>query len=198
MTLHIGIVACSAEGAALCYRTICVDGAAELGPHAHPEVSMHTHSLAEYMDRIYRGDWPGVAELMLASADKLARIGADSWSAPTNTIHQALGQVAARSRGVGCTSPRSSPTKRRGAACGASASPARAGSSTATSTLTSSRARGSRRYGRRRRRDEINRIIMDELVCSGFKRSRHHFSRSSADEGQTAATRSPWPAPRSR
>ena len=90
MTLHIGIVACSAEGAALCYRTICVEGAAQLGPHAHPEVSMHTHSLAEYMDRIYRGDWPGVAELMLSSADKLARIGADFLICPDNTIHQAL------------------------------------------------------------------------------------------------------------
>ena len=28
---HIGIVAVSAEGAALCYRTICAEGAALLG-----------------------------------------------------------------------------------------------------------------------------------------------------------------------
>ena len=74
MTQHIGIVACSAEGAALCYRTICVEGAAALGrAHAHPEVSMHTPSLADYMEHIYRGDWQGVGELMLASAHKLAR-----------------------------------------------------------------------------------------------------------------------------
>ena len=45
---HIGIVACSAEGAALYYRTICVEGAAILGPHAHPEVTVHTLSLADY------------------------------------------------------------------------------------------------------------------------------------------------------
>ena len=58
MTGHIGIVACSAEGAALCYRTICVEGEKLLGrPHAHPEVTMHTPSLAAYMDRIYEGDW---------------------------------------------------------------------------------------------------------------------------------------------
>jgi len=38
---HIGIVACSAEGAALCYHTICVEGTAILGPHAHPEVTVH-------------------------------------------------------------------------------------------------------------------------------------------------------------
>lgn len=42
MALHIGIVACSAEGAALCYQTICKEGPAKLGPHKHPEVSMHT------------------------------------------------------------------------------------------------------------------------------------------------------------
>jgi hypothetical protein len=50
---HIGIVACSAEGAALCYRTICVEGAAILGPHAHPEVTVHTPSLADYMACIW-------------------------------------------------------------------------------------------------------------------------------------------------
>src|SRR6186713_3295943 len=47
--LHIGIVACSAEGAALCYRTLCSEGAQFLGPHNHPEVSVHTHPLAKYM-----------------------------------------------------------------------------------------------------------------------------------------------------
>jgi len=40
MPAHIGIVAGSAEGAALCYRTICTEGAALLGTHAHPEVSI--------------------------------------------------------------------------------------------------------------------------------------------------------------
>lgn len=90
MPQHIGIVACSAEGAALCYRTICVEGSALCGPHAHPEVSMHTHSLAEYMKPIDRGDWRGVAALMRSSADKLAAIGADFLICPDNTIHQAL------------------------------------------------------------------------------------------------------------
>ncbi|MDF2463298.1 MAG: putative aspartate racemase [Ramlibacter sp.] len=97
MTQHIGIVACSAEGASLCYRTICTEGAQLLGPHAHPEVSMHTPSLADYMERIYRDDWKGVGELMLASAEKLARIGADFLICPDNTIHQALPYVESRS-----------------------------------------------------------------------------------------------------
>jgi aspartate racemase len=98
MTGHIGIVACSAEGAALCYTTICVEGPRLLGaPHAHPEVSVHTHSLAEYMERIYRGDWRGVGALMLSSAEKLAKIGADFAICPDNTIHQALPYVLPRS-----------------------------------------------------------------------------------------------------
>ena len=97
MPQHIGIVACSAEGAALCYRTICVEGSGLLGPHAHPEVSMHTPSLAEYVRCLDREDWQGVGELMLASAHKLARIGADFLICPDNTIHQALPLIASRS-----------------------------------------------------------------------------------------------------
>src|SRR5262252_2640836 len=97
MTQHIGIVACSAEGAALCYRTLCAEGAALLGPHAHPEISMHTHSLAEYVARLEREDWNGVGELMLASAEKLAKSGADFLICPDNTIHQALPAIEAYS-----------------------------------------------------------------------------------------------------
>lgn len=96
MAQHIGIVACSSEGAALCYRTICLEGAMPLGRYGHPEVSMHTPSLAHYVQCLERGDWRGVGELMLASADKLAKIGADFLICPDNTIHQALPHVEAR------------------------------------------------------------------------------------------------------
>src|SRR5918996_1558925 len=97
MTQHIGIVACSAEGAALCYRTICIEGSESLGPHDHPEVSMHGHSLGEYMKCIYRDDWRGVGELMLSSANKLAKTGAEFLICPDNTIHQALPEIEPRS-----------------------------------------------------------------------------------------------------
>jgi aspartate racemase len=97
MTQHIGIVACSAEGAALCYRTICAEGAALLGPHAHPEITMHTPSLADYVACLDRGDWKGGGDLMLRSAEKLARVGADFLICPDNTIHQALPHVLPRS-----------------------------------------------------------------------------------------------------
>jgi aspartate racemase len=96
MPQHIGIVACSAEGAALCYRTICLEGAEILGPHAHPEVSLHSYPLAEYLKYIQLGDWAGVAELMMSSAEKLARAGADFLVCPDNTIHQAFDLVAHR------------------------------------------------------------------------------------------------------
>lgn len=92
--LHIGIVACSAEGAALCYRTICTEAPSLLGRFVHPEVSMHTHCLRDYMQAIERDDWSGVAELMLDSARKLQLCGAQFLIAPDNTIHRAFAQVA--------------------------------------------------------------------------------------------------------
>ena len=169
MTQHIGIVACSAEGAALCYRTVCTEGAALLGAHAHPEVSLHSQSLADYMSCIYRGDWPAVGELMLASAEKLARIGADFLICPDNTIHQALPFIEARSplpwlhiAGVVADEAAARGFRRVGI--------------TGTRWLVGSEiypekftARGLA-YLRpsAEERDEINRLIMDELVYGTF------------------------------
>ena len=95
--LHIGIVACSAEGASLCYRTICEEGEQFSRVYDHPEISMHSAPFSEYVSRIDRDDWRGVAEIMLASAEKLAKAGADFLICPDNTIHRAFGYVAARS-----------------------------------------------------------------------------------------------------
>ena len=94
---HIGIVGVSAEGAALCYRTICLEGEHYLGSYDHPEVSMHTYSLGEYMKRIERDDWTAVADLMLSSAHKLAKAGAQFLICPDNTVHQAFADVEPRS-----------------------------------------------------------------------------------------------------
>jgi aspartate racemase len=98
MTKHIGIVGCSAEGAALCYRTICLEAEPLMGKHAHPEVTMHTISLAEYMKPIDAGaGWEPVGGLMLRSAQTLKLAGADFLICPDNTIHQALPFVLPRS-----------------------------------------------------------------------------------------------------
>ena len=98
MTKHIGIVGCSAEGAALCYRTICLEAEPLMGRYAHPEITMHTIALAEYMKPIDNGvGWQPVAELMLRSADALKRAGADFLICPDNTVHEALPYVLQRS-----------------------------------------------------------------------------------------------------
>jgi aspartate racemase len=94
---HIGIVGCSSEGAALCYRTICAEASQQLGGHRHPEVTLHTPSLQLYVERLDAGDLQGVADLMLASARKLAQAGADFLVCPDNTIHQAFALVEPRS-----------------------------------------------------------------------------------------------------
>ena len=94
---HIGIVACSAEGAALCYRTICIEGANLLGRYTHPEIIMHTFPLCEYMRYIEKGDWENVADLMLSSVSKLAKVGANFAICPDNTIHQAFDLVVNKS-----------------------------------------------------------------------------------------------------
>lgn len=96
MAKHIGIVAVSAEGAALCYRTLCTEGAALLGRHAHPEVSMHTYPLADYMRHIYAGRWDEIGEMLLASAEKLRQAGAELLICPDNTVHEALDLVRDR------------------------------------------------------------------------------------------------------
>jgi aspartate racemase len=90
MAQHVGIVACSAEGAALCYKTICIEGSALFGAYGHPEISMHSLSFGDYMRCIHAGDWRGVGAQMLESAERLAACGADFLICPDNTIHQSL------------------------------------------------------------------------------------------------------------
>jgi aspartate racemase len=167
---HIGIVACSAEGAALCYRTICTEGAELLGPHAHPEVSMHTHSLGEYVRCLGRDDWQGVGELMLASANKLASIGAEFLICPDNTIHRSLPYVQARSplRWLHIAEVVAAHAVERGfRRLGLTGTRWLVDSSVYPDTL---EARGLK-YLRPSdaEREEINRVIMDELVCGVFK-----------------------------
>jgi aspartate racemase len=167
---HIGIVACSAEGASLCYRTICVEGAQFLGAHAHPEVSIHTPSLADYMQPIYRNDWQGVGELMLASANKLAKIGADFLICPDNTIHQALPYIESRSPlpWLHIAEVVAAQAVERGFRClGLTGTRWLIESEIYPEKLTACGLKYVRPSPAER--EEINRIIMDELVCSVFK-----------------------------
>jgi aspartate racemase len=89
----VGIVAVSAEGAALCYRTICAEGASAFGRHSHPQISMHTYPLSEYMRHIAADRWQDVGSMLLSSAAKLQHVGADFLICPDNTVHQGLDLV---------------------------------------------------------------------------------------------------------
>jgi aspartate racemase len=170
MPCHIGIVACSAEGAALCYRTICAEGAKLLGPHAHPEISMHTPSFADYTECLGRDDWQGVGEIMLASANKLSRIGADFVICPDNTIHRALPYVEPRSPlpWLHIAEVVAAHAAERGFRCPGL---------TGTRWLVESEVYPDKLKARglacvrpnTTEREGINRIIMDELVCGVFK-----------------------------
>ncbi|MGE0498499.1 MAG: aspartate/glutamate racemase family protein [Ramlibacter sp.] len=169
MTQHIGIVGCSAAGAALCYQTICTEGAQFLGPHAHPEVSMHTPSLADYVACLDRHDLHGVGELMLASAHKLACAGADFLICPDNTIHQAFEHVGPRSPlpWLHIAEVVAAEALHRGY---------RRVGLTGTGWLVDSEVYPEKLAARglayvrpeAAERNEINRIIMDELVCGVF------------------------------
>ncbi|MGP8035406.1 MAG: aspartate/glutamate racemase family protein [Steroidobacteraceae bacterium] len=170
MPQHIGIVACSAEGAALCYRTVCLEGAQFLGALDHPEVSLHNHSLARYMRSIDSDDWPGVGELMLSSAHKLARAGADFLICPDNTLHQAFPWVVRRSPlpWLHIAEVVATAAAERGfRTLGITGTRYLVDSGVYPETL---RARGLRfERPQPAERAEINRIIFEELVCGVFR-----------------------------
>jgi len=90
MTKHIGIVAGSAEGAALCYRTICLEAPALMGEHNHPEITMNSVPLAEHMRYIRADDWAALADILAGSAHKVAQAGATFAICPDNTYHRAF------------------------------------------------------------------------------------------------------------
>jgi aspartate racemase len=166
MPAHVGIVACSAEGAALCYRTICAEGRAVSRPHAHPEIPC-THSLAEYVTHLIATtgrasghscfprptSWPGRCRFPIC---------------PDNTIHQALPLIEAQSPLPGCIAEVVASAAARGF---------RRVGLTGTHWLLNSEIYSSKfnaknievvRPSPEERRD-INRIIMDELVRGIFK-----------------------------
>jgi aspartate racemase len=92
---HIGIVACSAEGAALCYQTICREALRVVGEHDHPRITMDSIPMARWMPAFDAGDFAGVARYMLDSAAVLAQAGADFAICPDNSAHLAWDHVQA-------------------------------------------------------------------------------------------------------
>jgi aspartate racemase len=92
MDHHLGILAHSAEGAALCFRTFCQEGFQRLGPHDHPDVTLDCIALARSMPAWDDGDHAAIRAILAESVRRLAAAGADYFVCPDNTAHMALEQ----------------------------------------------------------------------------------------------------------
>jgi len=89
---HLGILAHSAEGAALCFRAFCQEGFRRLGPDDHPDVTLDCIALARSMPAWDEGDHRSIRATLSVSVQRLARAGADFFACPDNTAHMALEQ----------------------------------------------------------------------------------------------------------
>jgi len=87
MAKHIGIVACSAEGAALCYRAIAQAAEEYMGAHNHPVITLHSIPLADWVPAFNNQDYKAVGRLMLESARVVANAGAEFAICPDNSCH---------------------------------------------------------------------------------------------------------------
>src|SRR5580692_11017695 len=94
---HIGVVACSVEGAALCFREIAAYSRKLMGEHLHPQVTLSCIAMGEWLLAFNRGDYEGVAEFMLRETQIVAKAGAELAICPDNSAHLAFKQVAAKS-----------------------------------------------------------------------------------------------------
>ena len=90
MTKHIGILAHSAEGATLSYRTVWQEGVRRMGAHVHPQITMSGVAMAGAMPLWEAGDLAALRQLFLEDAGRLAAAGADFFILPDNTAHIAL------------------------------------------------------------------------------------------------------------
>lgn len=97
MARHIGIVACSAEGAALCFREIASHGESRMGEHLHPQVTLSCIAMGEWMPAFDSGDYRGVAQFMLRETRIVAAAGAQIAICPDNSAHLAFEHVFAES-----------------------------------------------------------------------------------------------------
>ncbi len=87
---HIGILAHSADGAALCFLSAVREGARRMGAHDHPPITLSILPMAASMDAWARTDLAFVRGLLRTTAESLAAAGCEFFVCPDNTAHQAL------------------------------------------------------------------------------------------------------------
>jgi aspartate racemase len=90
MTRHIGILAHSGDGAALCFLEMVREGARQMGAHMHPEITMSIQSMGAVLDAYDRNDLDAVNDHLRRSCQRLADAGCDFFVCPDNTAHIAL------------------------------------------------------------------------------------------------------------
>ena len=93
MAKHIGIVGVTAEGASLCYKTICSESSKILGLNHHPEISLHNQSFHKFIEPFNRKDWKAVSAIINNSIKKLESIGAEFVIIPANSVHFAFSEI---------------------------------------------------------------------------------------------------------
>jgi aspartate racemase len=87
---HVGILAHSTEGAALCFLSFCQEGFQRLGRNEHPDVTLDYIAFGYSMPAWEAGDYAPIRATLSVSAHRLARAGADFFVCPDNTAHMAL------------------------------------------------------------------------------------------------------------
>jgi aspartate racemase len=88
--LHIGILAHSADGSALCYLEMVRQSARLLGDHQHPEITLSLLPMGPTLPWWEGGDLGKINAYLRATAQRLADAGCDFFVCPDNTAHLAL------------------------------------------------------------------------------------------------------------
>ena len=87
---HIGILAHSADGAALCFLEMVRDSARRLGAHQHPEITLSILPMQAVLAAYERGDLAAVSAQLRRTCRRLADAGCDFYVCPDNTAHLAI------------------------------------------------------------------------------------------------------------
>lgn len=90
--MHLGILAHSTEGAALCFLAYCQEGVRHTGRNEHPDVTLDYIAFGYSMPAWEAGEYAAIRATLATSVQRLARAGADFFACPDNTAHLALEQ----------------------------------------------------------------------------------------------------------
>jgi aspartate racemase len=90
MNKHIGILAHSADGAALCFLEMVRESARGLGEHAHPEITLSILPMGPVIAAYESGDFAAVNTHLMRTAWRLADAGCNFFACPDNTAHIAF------------------------------------------------------------------------------------------------------------